>query len=245
MAEGDEWLPVAEALAGSARVGWYDRAGRGASDAGPPPRSAETMAVELHHMLKGANLPGPYLLVGHSLGGLIIRLFASRYPDETAGLILVDPTHEDQFDRVGAALPPETAQEADALTFLRRFWTQDFRDPTKNPEGVDFVRSCRQARAVKSLGDIPLRLLLAEEGMSNLGLPAATVHRLKKIMRELHTQTAQLSSASEMISISNSGHFIQKDQPETIIDAVQQLLALLRRSENMQVDQRLSGAQAE
>ena len=66
----------------------YDRAGFGWSDPGPMPRTAGRIATELHELLRRGGVPPPYVLVGHSFGGLVMRIFASRYRDETAGLVL-------------------------------------------------------------------------------------------------------------------------------------------------------------
>ena len=94
---GLSWELVRPALAKVTRVVVYDRAGLGWSDPSPYPRDAYTMAVELHTMLKNANIPGPYLLAGHSLGGVVARQFAAKYPGEVAGLVMVDSAHEQQI----------------------------------------------------------------------------------------------------------------------------------------------------
>ena len=85
------WSAIQRALAQSYRVVSYDRAGLGWSDLGPMPRTAERMVEELHTLLERASIPPPYVLVGHSFGGLTMPLFAARYPQETAGMVLVDP----------------------------------------------------------------------------------------------------------------------------------------------------------
>ena len=85
------WSEIQSALAQSYRVVSYDRAGLGWSDLGPMPRTAERMVEELRTLLERAAIPPPYVLVGHSFGGLTMPLFAARYPQETAGVVLVDP----------------------------------------------------------------------------------------------------------------------------------------------------------
>lgn len=93
-----DWNLVQPAIAEHATTFAYDRAGIGWSDPGPRPRTMDTLVDELHRTLKATDAPAPYVLVGHSFGGLIVRAFAYRYPDEVAGLVLVDAAHEDQFD---------------------------------------------------------------------------------------------------------------------------------------------------
>jgi pimeloyl-ACP methyl ester carboxylesterase len=85
------WTDIRRKLAESYRVVTYDRAGLGWSDIGPMPRTAERIVDELHSLLELAAIPAPYVLVGHSFGGLTMPLFAARYPEKIAGMVLVDP----------------------------------------------------------------------------------------------------------------------------------------------------------
>jgi pimeloyl-ACP methyl ester carboxylesterase len=103
-----EWSRVQPEVAKTTRVCSYDRAGFGWSDLGPNPRSAAQIVGELHTLLQAAQVPGPYVLTGHSIGGLFVRLFASTYPTEVAGIILVDATHEDLRQR----MPAESGAQA-------------------------------------------------------------------------------------------------------------------------------------
>ena len=93
------WYWVQTELATSNRVVAYDRAGLGWSERGSRPRDATTIAVELHTALHGAGIDGPFVLAGHSFGGLLVRAFAAQYPAETVGLVLVDASHPDQWLR--------------------------------------------------------------------------------------------------------------------------------------------------
>jgi pimeloyl-ACP methyl ester carboxylesterase len=96
------WAGVLPTLAETYRVCAYDRAGYGWSEPAATPPHATAIITDLHTLLQRANEPGPYLLVGHSLGGLYARLFAQRYPAETAGLLLLDPSHEEMTSRLPA-----------------------------------------------------------------------------------------------------------------------------------------------
>jgi len=93
------WYWVQSELAKTMRVVSYDRAGLGWSERGHRPRDAATLARELHTALHAAGVDGPYVLAGHSFGGLPVRAFAGLFPDETAGLVLVDASHPDQWLR--------------------------------------------------------------------------------------------------------------------------------------------------
>lgn len=95
-----DWLLVYPEIAKFARVITYDRAGYGWSDASALPRTSANIVTELHSMLDNAGVSGPYILVGHSFGGMNVKLFAATYPQEVAGIILVDAVHEDIMDRI-------------------------------------------------------------------------------------------------------------------------------------------------
>ncbi|MCE7985012.1 MAG: alpha/beta hydrolase [Caldilinea sp. CFX5] len=98
-----DWVWIQTAVAAVTQVCAYDRAGVGWSDPGPAPRDAQQITEELHQLLRRAGLAAPYLLVGHSYGGLYVRLYAATYPDEVAGLVLVDASHPDQWQRLPGA----------------------------------------------------------------------------------------------------------------------------------------------
>lgn len=98
-----EWALVQSEASKFTRICSYDRAGYGWSEESPYPRTSEQVVLELHALLTKAEIPKPYILVGHSLGGINVRLYAHRYPDEVSGMILVESSHEDQEAR----LPPE------------------------------------------------------------------------------------------------------------------------------------------
>lgn len=97
------WQGIQSEVTNLTRICTYDRAGYGWSDPSPKPRTAKIMADELHTLLSKAGVEPPYLLVGHSLGGYNVRMFAELFPDEVVGMVLVDAGHEDQLKR----FPPE------------------------------------------------------------------------------------------------------------------------------------------
>jgi pimeloyl-ACP methyl ester carboxylesterase len=122
--EGGTWVPGAAwahiqgELASTARVVTYDRAGLGWSDRSPMPRTADVMADELHELLVRAEVPAPYVLVGHSFGGTVVRVFAHRHPGLVAGIVLLDGAHEDQFRRAPAPVRQFMARAAKAMPVM-------------------------------------------------------------------------------------------------------------------------------
>jgi pimeloyl-ACP methyl ester carboxylesterase len=116
------WVRVQQQLSQTTRVCAYDRAGLGWSEDGPEPRDARQISSELHTLLKGADTEGPYVLVGHSYGGLYARMYAARYSEEVAGVALVDSSHPEQFTRSaeGRAMYEQTRRIGAVLPFLTR-----------------------------------------------------------------------------------------------------------------------------
>src|SRR5215210_2904828 len=95
-----QWVRVQQEVSDTTRVCAYDRAGMGLSEMGPAPRDAKQITSELHTLLSKAGIEGPYVLVGHSFGGMYMQTYAARYPDEVAGVVLVDSsTDPDQFSQ--------------------------------------------------------------------------------------------------------------------------------------------------
>src|SRR6185503_1503231 len=130
----DNWSWVQPEVAKATRVCAYDRAGMGWSDSGSEPRDARQIATDLHTLLDNGGIEGPYVFVGHSLGGLFGRQYVAQYPDDVVGLVLVDATHPDLW----AHLPPEMAlpDEWQLVTLpllarigLTRFYTPFPADP--------------------------------------------------------------------------------------------------------------------
>jgi pimeloyl-ACP methyl ester carboxylesterase len=110
------WAWVQSVVGATTRVCAYDRAGYGWSDPSPMPREAQQVAHELHTLLNRAAIAGPYVLVGHSIGGMYVRVYAAQYPDEVAGVVLVDSSHPDQLTR-----SPATKAEQESYQRLLQF----------------------------------------------------------------------------------------------------------------------------
>ncbi|NIP78401.1 MAG: alpha/beta fold hydrolase, partial [Gemmatimonadetes bacterium] len=94
------WGEIEDDLGEIGRVFVYDRAGMGWSEEGPHPRTVDRIVDELHTALERADVPAPYVLMGHSLGGMIATLYSMEHPGEVAGLLLIDPSHKDQMKRL-------------------------------------------------------------------------------------------------------------------------------------------------
>jgi pimeloyl-ACP methyl ester carboxylesterase len=135
----------------------YDRLGLGWSDVVDQPRSGTQVTDDLHELLRVAAVPGPYALVGHSLGGLYARLYAKRFPADVAGMVLLDPTHEDIVDY----LPEEKAQRLREVNTGAVF----------PPEQLDVMRSAYRATFGRALAGWPaeIREPLLDQGFTREG----------------------------------------------------------------------------
>jgi TolB protein len=210
----ETWSLVQPEVAKFTRVCSYDRAGLGQSDPGPEPRDSLQIVKELHALLVNAGIEGPYVVVGHSLGGMYMRLFADRYAEEVVGLVLVDSSHIDQFERNAAVLPPESPDESEILKFYREWFT----NPPTYPELP------RRLFEPGSLGDMPLVVLTSPHKERSADLPAGLSDKWDEIWVELQAEWALISSRSTHMMADESGHFIQHDQPGLVIDAIRQVV---------------------
>jgi pimeloyl-ACP methyl ester carboxylesterase len=208
------WGPVPPAAAQFTRVCTYDRAGIGRSDPWPGQgvRTSDHVVRELHALLSKAGVAGPYVLVGHSFGGLNARLYASRYPKEVVGLVLVDSSHEDQYARFAALMDPVSREK-----YLRH-------ERGGNDEGVDLEASAGLLRAAGPLPVVPLVVLSADQKCE------ATNAAMRRAASEMQACLAQLVPNGKQVRAAGSGHFIQLGRPELVIEAIRNVVSSARLS---------------
>jgi pimeloyl-ACP methyl ester carboxylesterase len=235
------WGLVRPLIARFARVCTYDRAGLGWSDPATTARTSQQMVKDLHTLLANAGIEPPYVMVGHSFGGLNVRLYASQFPEEVAGMVLVDACHEDRPIRLPLTirlglltaclgLPrlfapfvvhenPIFAVDSKYPSAYKALATSTKYLRTVRREWSEVKESWNQARSsTKSLGDRPLVVLLATFD-----------HELFPVIRRLQTELANRSTEGKLILVEKSGHHIQHDRPQMVIDAVREVVEAVRR----------------
>lgn len=274
----EDWAPawdtVQPVIAKTTRACTYDRAGNGFSDPGPMPRTSMRIVADLHALLTKAGEKPPFVLVGHSFGGINVRLYADRYPKQVAGLVLVDASAEQQVRYMSAKQRRENdAQILHAQQMLEhcrelavlRFRTATakqlrecpgtfFRglpDPKDFPGPLDrtliyeaeqpkqYAASASELsnfttagmRALlpyqRNYGAMPLRILVAYH---HVGMSPAD----ERLWRRMHRQWLRLSTNARYIAARRSGHYIQFDQPNLVIDAILDEIRIVRRVDRPQ-----------
>lgn len=212
----DTWGDVSGAVAAFTRVFAYDRVGLGDSariaPAGKSPRppemrTSQQVVQELRDLLRKAGLPAPYVLVGHSFGGVNVRLYASQYPHEVAGIVLIDSSQEEEYSRSVGFMPPERRQ-----VYTRTYYGG-------NCEGVNLSASSDLLRAAAPLPHVPLVVLTALGGVEQ----QETLTHL-----ELQADLARRAPNSDHLIVERSRHFIQRDRPDAVIEAIRSVVERAR-----------------
>jgi pimeloyl-ACP methyl ester carboxylesterase len=201
----DVWAKVIERLPQSAAVFAYDRPGYGDSASASGPRDPCAISAELREVLRSASVPPPYVLVGHSLGGLYQFCYAKLFPQEVAGLVLLDPTHPEHWARMKS----DAAMQAAIVSGLR---IAAFRDAMRRE--FDDQAGCIEALDLKTPLPLPTQLLFS--GHFQLADKGA----FEKLARELRKGWPGLFSNAQHAEVDGSGHYLQKEAPEAVVAAI-------------------------
>jgi pimeloyl-ACP methyl ester carboxylesterase len=233
------WWPVQNRIAEFARVCTYDRAGFAWSEPTRQGRTIEDRADELHTLLFNAGEPGPYILVAHSYGGLIVRGFTRKYPDKVAALVLVDTPeeasifHPDVLDFYSKARllngAVGFAARFGALRLLKH-WIPLDRMGFWLERPAEYAALCDD---LASLERVPVYRRSSEEAGSLGELPVAVITHgrpfpgpfaiLEKNWSEGQTRLAALSTNSLLIVARNSNHMIEIDEPHVVVDLIRRV----------------------
>ncbi len=231
------WNKVQPQVAQFTRVCSYDRAGLGWSDPSPRPRTSRVIAEELHGLLQKAQVPPPYVLVGHSMGGLNVRAYANMYPSEVRGMVLVDAAHPEQYQRLPQGPNPWTEsilwqkrlmifgiprlldwcgqgmEEAQPAFRAYDCTVQQKRGWFAEEDSVPESR--RQVASAGSLGEMPLIVLSHDPtGAQQFEVPWA----------QMQDELARLSSRGVRRIAQGSGHHVHRERPDMVIGAIREVV---------------------
>lgn len=256
------WGSVFDAVAEHTEVCAYDRPGMGWSEPINRTAAAGEVADRLHGVIEAAGIEGPYVLLGMSAGGVYVREYYARYPQNVVGMVLVDSSHEQQGDRmppfegtdmqrmlrVCSALQPlgvvramgtmgqmldRIDVPADARPLLESRLNQSHYCASMLAESQSFEQEIHDPTAPASLGDLPLIVLSQgkePEADEAFGVSEEYARAQRAAWNELQQELAALSSRGQRRVAEDSGHVIQLDQPQIVIDAVTEMVDGLRGS---------------
>ena len=204
----EDWSKVQPEVANFSKVFSYSRAGLGKSEKASIPRTCKDIIEDLRSFLSSVNLNPPYILVAQSWSGINARWFASQYPEEIAGMVLIDAVHENKYEQFEKILSEEKAN---------RMWAF-VKDPSKNDENIDRMASIEQVHCKQILFDFPLIILTR----------AADSDELSKIETDLQAEFLKLSTNSRQYFSKHNDHFIQNLEPELVIDSIRQVIKSIK-----------------
>lgn len=252
---GFTWALVQPRIAATTRACTYDRAGLGYSDASNRPATSANMVDDLHRLLQQAGIAPPYVLVGHSLGGLNVRLYADLHRSAVSGMVLVDASHEDGIARIDAQ--PGGHEAARYRDYLRRW-----RYCVAHSAAADFAARCiepadprysRQLNAERArLQALPgyQQAKFSEtqhylDGSSFAAVRAArryygdlplevltagqTIAAAGPEWLRLQRELAALSGCGVQTTVADAGHYVQLDRPDSVSAAIERVVAAARR----------------
>jgi pimeloyl-ACP methyl ester carboxylesterase len=214
------WMKVAPDIAKFARVCSYDRANIARSQPQPRAlrdfegstyvalRSSRDLLHDLQRVLEDVAPNGPYVFVGHSFGGMSVALYAAAHPGQVAGIVLVDSVHPDQVRRLEALMSPmDASRDHDGLM--------------QNREGFDVDRVLAAVRSLNWHTNVPL--IVVAEGKVDPNATEAD-KREAQLWRQLQSELVQFSSRGSLIIAEESGHDIQNEQPDVVVQAIRRVI---------------------
>jgi len=216
----DTWAKITPAAAQLSTVVAYSRGGLGRSEAGPSKHTARDSIGELHALLRKLELKPPYILVGASYGGILVRLYTSSYPDEVGALVLVDSSHEQQVQRYGRLDPKYPDQ-----------FRRSFEEKIRNDQGAEadedreslLIQTAGALAGIKPLPDLPIAVLTSLKVNPDAQYVNQTA-RGYEAWRAMHEEWFRRSHNGLHIVTTRSGHHIQDDEPQLVLDAIKFVL---------------------
>lgn len=245
------WQLVQSSIASMTRICTYDRAGYGWSDVSPHPRTFEQMVIELKVLLEKKGIRPPFIFIGHSLGGPIARFYQSQYPEDVAGMIFVDALHKEEplFPRVFKVVsrafsllshfgvlrlfrfcpsfstnPQWTSPMQKTYTACHMMKIKAFATCLKEWEGYE--TSFRELKAkARSLATIPVTLVFRDSQQPiRPWMSKEALEKDREELEKLQKQHLKDSPHARVIIAEKSGHLVQIDRPDIVIDEIRRMI---------------------
>ena len=207
------WASVVQRLPTTTATFAYDRPGYGGSAVKPGRRDPCAIAQELHELLRASGHHPPYVLIGHSLGGLYQYAFTKLYPEEVSAVLLIDATHPDHWTTI------QQRAENTAM-MLRGLRSVAFSDTEKRE--FDAQAACLSALPSRDMPPIPAKMLV--RGKAELGESP----EFQALSRELAARWPELLPGMTLSQVEGAGHYIQKDRPELVANEIRNLIERTR-----------------
>jgi pimeloyl-ACP methyl ester carboxylesterase len=205
------WDAIVPSIAKHARVCSYAKLGTGSSDLAATTQTFATQAEDLHAMLDAANEPGPYVVLGHSFGGSDAATFASKYLEDVTGLLLLDASPTTWPATVCSV--PSFKSVCDLM-----------HHPAQDAERLDVFRAFDEVARIGSLGDLPMTVVTATHREAP-GVTSDELARLDSVWADGQQTWSSLSSASRVVTVEHTGHHVEIDQPQLVVDEVLKLVS--------------------
>lgn len=216
------WEAIVPQMREQSSVFAYDRLGYGKSSPFRGMADPCSVARELHALLQKTGISPPYVLLGHSLGGLYQYRFAQLYPEEVAGMVLLDPSHPDQWTRIQSEAPRSAA-------ILRTLRATVFSHAQK--EELDQSTQCKNEGDLHAvLPHVPVHILWSSER------PPIEKGEFETLLNQLRKDWQTFLPQAQIKTIPKSGHYIHHDQPQTVIDTTELVLREVRKSKKEVAD---------
>lgn len=229
--DSTDWLPVQTGVSANSRICVFDRPGYGWSDFGPQPRNSMRIAFELETLLARAEIKPPYIMVGHSFGGYNIRVFTANHPEQVQGMVLVDASHEDQYERFQISLPQNYNRRSNILILPKSSGgeahmnkPQVLRERAFHAARAEISSLSDSARQVQQHRELPaIPLVIVSRGKPEWFGDLSQQTR-EKTWTDLQQELYLLSPISQHVFAHESGHDIPQYQPQIIIDAINNVI---------------------
>ena len=234
-----EWRAIAETLAAQTTVVTYDRAPYGASSRATDRRTPADIAGDLHVALQELGIRDPVVLVGFSVGGMYVRAYAALHPDQVAGMVLVESSHEGQTPLLNEVFTWKVRLEEllfqPKVLFSRRSWRggADRRSMLREWRAFRRLTSADRPLAPGALGDKPLLVVTRADGGPYGG-------RQWRLWHGFHCEQARLSANSRHVLSGHADHALNESDPDLVIDAISEVVRSARTGTSL----RNSGASA-